>query len=139
MQTIILYDNKSTNLISKGFILPPGFSAVISAWGLGKEDCLVLQKLAFPYGQFPNASFCTPGDIKDLSTPYDAGSYAEDVTDCGCWNVNACHNTRVLTLPGTYRLELSSTEALTSLFVSVSIYSRVEYTPSEISSLVFGG
>lgn len=137
MKTDILFDDGSTDVYSRAFMIVPGSVAILSAWGFSARKSVlaegepksaaqlaIVQKLAFAKGIYPNGDACGAADSPLVSDP--AFSYVEDVTQCGLWTLSACQNLVVLGVPGTYRLQLNDTGALGTLFISLTRYRQDE-------------
>ncbi|HDW3986216.1 TPA: hypothetical protein RMT71_003212 [Escherichia coli] len=131
-----LFDDSSTSAYSRAFTVSPGGIAVLSAWGFSAyvtaiSDAMpknmpqlaVIQKMAFDKGIYPNGSACGNDDGLISEPKY---SYVEDVTKCGLWALSACNNIAVLSLPGTYRLQLNDDAAVGTVFISLTRYSCQE-------------
>lgn len=145
MKTDVLFDDGSTDPFSRAFIVAPGSVAILSAWGFSqyKTDLApneprtipqvgVVQKMAFPYGDFPDGNSCVHSDSALLvDPPY---TYVEDVTQCGLWVVSACNNIAAIAVPGTYRLQLNDLAAVGTVFISLTRYQQKElgYMPRGI-------
>jgi hypothetical protein len=145
MKTDVLFDDGSTDPYSRAFIVAPGTVAVLSAWGFSqfKTDLAphepktipqqgVIQKMAFPFGDFPDGNSCNQGESALLvDPPY---TYVEDVTQCGLWVISACRNLVAIAVPGTYRVQLNDMAAAGTVFVSLTRYSQKElgYMPRGI-------
>ncbi|EFA1526606.1 hypothetical protein WG855_003738 [Escherichia coli] len=136
MNTDILFDDASTSEYSRAFVVSPGCTAIISAWGFAQyikapeegkpkniPQLAIVQKMAFDKGIFPNGSACA-ADEGLISVP--KYSYVEDVTQCGLWALSACNNTVALSVPGTYRLQLNDAAAVGTVFISLTRYSQQE-------------
>ena len=132
----VLFDDASTSEYSRAFIVSPGSVAVLSAWGFDQyiktpderqprniPQMAVVQKMAFDKGIFPDGLACSADSGLITTAAY---SYVEDVTQCGLWALSACNNTVVLSLPGTYRLQLNDAAAVGTVFISLTRYSQQE-------------
>lgn len=132
----VLFDDASTNVYSRAFIVSPGGIAVLSAWGFSlyakaipgsvpknTPQLAIVQKMAFDKGIYPNGNACGNDDGLISEPKY---SYVEDVTKCGLWSLSACNNIVVLSLPGTYRLQLNDEAAIGNVFISLTRYSHQE-------------
>lgn len=145
MRTDTLFDDGSTDITSRAFIIAPGSVGILSAWGFkatkevrgsseprSTQQLAVVQKLAFPYGAFPDGNACKQSDSPLIVTP--DYTYAEDVTQCGLWMLSACQNLVGMAVPGTYRVQLNDEGALGTVFISLTRYSQSEvgYVPRGI-------
>lgn len=145
MRSDILFDDGSTDVTSKAFIITPGSVGILSAWGFKQTkevlspqepsstpQLAIVQKLAFPYGAFPDGNACKQSDSPLIVTP--DYTYAEDVTQCGLWALHACQNLVAMAVPGTYRVQLNDTGALGTVFITLTRYSQLEagYVPRGI-------
>lgn len=147
MRYLTLFDEASESEYSKAFTIFPGSIGVLSAFGLANKidrlpnepkntpQMFIVQKLSFSEGGIFSAH-CTCDDDSPLGFDPDY-EYAEDVTMCGQWNLNACQNMGAVMLPGTYRIRLNDRGALGSVYLSL-----VRYTQAEAGSvprkLIFG-
>lgn len=145
MRTDTLFDDGSTDVTSRAFIIAPGSVGILSAWGFkatkevlgpneprSAQQLAIVQKLAFPYGAFPDGNACKQSDSPLIVTP--DYTYAEDVTQCGLWTLSSCQNLVAMAVPGTYRLQLNDAGALGTVFISLTRYSQSEvgYVPRGI-------
>lgn len=138
--TAILFNKGVLGQYSKPFLIPQGFVGIISAWGFVKNKLIpevgeplnvaqmgIIQKMAFPEGIFPNGNTCDiTKTLLIVDPPY---SYAEDVTQCGVWNLSACQNLVGLSIPGTYRVFLNDEGAAGEIFMTLSRYYMSELPP----------
>lgn len=144
-----LFWEKSSSVYSPAFTVIPNSIMVISAYGFGnkitREDnqpttnqtMAIVQKMSFEGGGiFSEACNCDSLDPALLGFEPEF-SYVEDVTQCGLWNLNACQNTGIIILPGTYRLRLNDPGAPGHVYVHITAYMRSELFQIP-SGLIFG-
>jgi hypothetical protein len=144
MKHVTLFDNMSTDLTTRMFSVHPGQTVMLTAFGFASNQQAydkskprdaqraIVEKVAFAGGIFPDGSACEGDDGLLAEIPY---TYAEDVTQCGLWNLNACQNLVFLSVPGTYRLRLNDEAALGTLYVEMVKYDRddgLAYIPHDL-------
>lgn len=97
---------------------------------------LGLKKIAFDGGGFfvgDSACACNMEGVIESPTVM----HAEVVSGCGGWNLNACWNVGIITVPGTYRLRFNDDGAPGIVTIYADIFSVQDlYVPPR---LVFGG
>lgn len=152
MRYLQLFDEFSESEYSKAFTIFPNSVGVLSAFNLGNKilrepnepkntpQMFVVQKLAFRGGGiYTKDMACKQFDgDEDLGLGFEPEyAYAEDVTQCGVWNLNACQNTGAIILPGTYRIRLNDRGGLGNVILGL-----VRYNAQEASSvprnIIFG-
>lgn len=136
MKYVTLFNNMSTNMTSRMFPVHPGQTVMLTAFGFAAHQQVydkskprdaqraIVEKVAFAGGIFP--SCCVGDDGLLAEIPY---TYAEDVTQGGLWNLNACQNLVFLSVPGTYRLRLNDEAALGMVYIELVKYDNEDGLP----------
>ncbi|RQH06634.1 hypothetical protein [Paraburkholderia dinghuensis] len=109
---MILFDARSVSLASPIFFVRPGTGVMLSAFGLMESQQAVIEKVRYEDSIMPQGGAC-----EDLEPPMAVVMQAEDVTQGGVWQLNACQNLAVLTVPGSYRLNLNDEAALGLVYI----------------------
>lgn len=149
-ERIVLFDEGSTYVQSDIFAVLPKKIVVLTAWGFSATKKVIepgepnnitqraiVEKLAFNGGGYFVGD---PDCVCKLNTQalvFPDTQYAEDVTGCGVWNLSACWNVGIITLPGVYRLRFNDTGAPGSVIIYADIFNAEDvYIPPR---LIFGG
>jgi hypothetical protein len=114
---MILFDSRSASVTSPTFMVRPAKGVVLSAFGLvqmldGTPQIAVVEKVRYEDGIMPQGGAC-----EDLEPPPAMVLQAEDVTQCGVWGLTACQNLALLTVPGSYRLNLNDVSAIGTVYI----------------------
>lgn len=140
MRYLQLFDEFSESEYSVAFTIFPGSVGVLSAYNLGNKvlrepnepkntpQMFIVQKLAFRGGGIFTKEMCgcDPTD-EDIGLGFEPEyAYAEDVTQCGMWNLNACQNLGAIMLPGTYRVRLNDRGGLGNVILGLVRYNAKE-------------
>jgi hypothetical protein len=139
MRYLQLFDEFSESQYSKAFTIFPNSIGVLSAFNLGykvaREDnepkntpqMFIIQKLSFRGGGIFTKEMCGCEGDEDVGLGFDPEyAYAEDVTQCGVWNLNACQNLGAIMLPGTYRVRLNDRGGLGNAILGLVRYNAAE-------------
>jgi hypothetical protein len=117
---VILFNSASVEMTSPAFYVREGRAVLLTAFGLamsmtsGAPDAqrAVIEKVRYEDGVMPHGDAC-----ESMQPPESTVLQAEDVTQCGVWSLSPCFNTRVLSVPGAYRLVLTDKDALGAVYI----------------------
>lgn len=135
----------NTTRQSRIFTVPAGRTAVLFAVGLEREKVrtdvtevkvpqqLCLHRLVFDFSNDAKDLSC--GEVLDLDSMQGTLVADEIVKTCDMsWTLSACHNLRLLGLPGIYRLELNDETAVGMVQVYYDLYEN-DQLPADLNPL----
>jgi len=147
MNKLVLFDKNSDSTITKTFTVFDDKYYLVRAYGFekrryvpavrdeltnevlepgywtGKNQRVTLQSVLGTDAEPPSGTMC---EIEDIIVQKGEKIAEEDVTQCGVWFLDACQNTVILSLPGTYQFELNDQEALGSFYLVMSEIPRAK-------------
>lgn len=99
-----------------------------------KAQMAIVQKLSFVGGKIPDGVACeefVPISDRELDIEY---TYKEDVTQCGLWNLSACQNLVIMSVPGAYQLRLNDPAAVGRVVILAERYRKdeIQYLPRDL-------
>lgn len=143
---IELFNEDSKSVESPVFSVGVGTYVILSAYNFAKQQedyppenarkaqMAIVQKLGFVGGRMPSGLACeefVPIADRELDIDY---TYKEDVTQCGLWNLSACQNLVILSVPGAYQLRLNDQSAVGTVVILADRYRKdeVQYLPRDL-------
>lgn len=131
--TEYIFHNKSATTDSDIYLVDKGTGLLLRAWGLGDDEpensgeprksqfikvisVAIDQKDVVRYNKMRQERV---GDDGDFKVPQDYQPIAETcVMQCGMWNLNKLQNVGIISTPGFYRFEMSSTTMIGNVILA---------------------
>lgn len=143
-----LYNGDSSSVYSPPFRVLPAHVGVLKAYGIGrmaahvdkekvrKHQAVCLNMLLYDAGKFPKGLGCGEDPTFSWEAAFGALIAEETViTNNCCWELTACHNVGVITVPGQYRLMVNDDNMLKKINVTLDSHPRGSFI--DHSMLIF--